>query len=227
MTDASTTERRVAALLERHGRTFADELGVPLADGTSEALFRWLVACLLYGTRINSEIATAAARAVAEAGWTTADALAASAFDDRVAVLDRAHYARFDERMANLLGEAAEHVRERYGGDLRALRERAGREAKAEQGLLKEIPGLGPTGAAIFCREAQAAWDELHPFCDKKAWSAAKELELAGSVKALAGLVPAADFPRLVAALTRCALAGDEDEVRGAAHAGAAVGDGE
>jgi len=46
-------------------------------------------------------------------------------------------------------------------------------------------------------------------------------------VKELAGLVPPADFPRLVAALTRCALAHDEDVVRAAAQEGAAAGEGE
>jgi len=227
MTETTSTERRVAALLERHGRTFADELDIWLARGTPEALFRWLVACILYSARIDARIATKAAAAIAEAGWTTPDALAASEVAERVAVLDRAHYTRYDERTARLLGEAAGHVRDRYDGDLGALRAAVGREPKTELRLLEEIPGLGPTGAKIFCREAQAAWGELHPFCDKKAWSAAKALELAGSVKQLAALVPPEDFPRLVAALARCALAHDEAAVRAAAQEGAAVGEGE
>jgi hypothetical protein len=224
MSDAVTAERRVAALLARHGRTFADELDIPLAAGTPEALFRWLVASILYGARIDARIATRAAAAVADAGWTTAEALAASARDERIAALDRARYTRYDERAARLLGEAAEHVRDTYEGDLRRLREAAGCEAKAEQRLLNEVPGLGPTGVKIFCREAQAAWGELHPFCDPKAWRAAKALELARSVKELAGLVPPDDFPRLVAALARCALVHDEDAIRAAAHADATAG---
>ncbi|NBC94876.1 MAG: hypothetical protein GVY27_00825 [Deinococcus-Thermus bacterium] len=224
MTDAATAERRVATLLARHGRTFADELDIPLAAGTPEALFRWLVASILYSARIDARIATRAAAGVAEAGWTTAEALAASAVDERIAVLDRAQYTRYDERAARLLGEAAEHVRDAYDGDLRRLREAAGCDAKAEQRLLNDVPGLGPTGVKIFCREVQAAWDELHPFCDTKAWGAAKALELARSVKELASLVPPDDFPRLVAALARCALAHDEDTVRAAARADATAG---
>ena len=224
MTDAATAQRRVAALLARHGRTFADELDIPLAAGTPEALFRWLTASILYSAGIDARIATRAAAGVAEAGWTNAEALAASAVDERIAVLDRAHYTRYDERAARLLGEAAEHVRDAYDGDLRRLREAAGCDAKAEQRLLNDVPGLGPTGVKIFCREVQAAWDELHPFCDKKAWGAAKALELARSVKELAGLVPPDDFPRLVAALARCALAHDEHAIRAAARADATAG---
>jgi hypothetical protein len=226
MTAEPTAEPLVDALLERFGRTFAQELDIPLAAGTPEALFRWLVACLLYGARIDAGIATRAARALADAGWTRADALAASAVDDRIAVLDRARYTRYDERTARLLGEAAAHVRDHYDGDLRRLRRAAGGDAAAVQRRLREIPGLGPTGAKIFCREAQAAWDELYPFCDQKAWRAAKDLGLARSVKELAGLVPPPEFPRLVAALARCALAHDEAGVRAAARTGAAARDG-
>jgi len=204
MADRRTIERRLAMLLAPHGRTFADELAIPLAGGTPKALFRWLVACILYSVRIDARIATEAAAAMAEVGWTTADALAASDVGDRVAVLDRVHDTRYDERMARLLGEAARHVRDRYDGDLGALRAAAARDPKAELRLLEEISGLGPTGAKIFCREAQAPWDEFYPFCDNKAWGAAKALELA-----------------------RCGLAKDEAGVRAAAQAEAAVGEGE
>ena len=201
MAERRTIERRLAVLLARHGRTCADELAIPLAGGTPAALVGWLVACILDSVRIDARIATEAAAAMAEAGWTTADALAASDVGDRVAVLDRVDDTRYDERMARLLGEAARRVRDRYDGDLRAA---AGGGAAAEQKLLDEIPGLGPTGVRIFCREAQAPWDEVYPFCDNKAWGAAKALELA-----------------------RCALAKDEAGVRAAAQAEAAVGEGE
>ena len=219
MTDASLVDRRVVVLLDRYGRTFSQELDIPLARGTPEALFRWLTASILYAARIDAGIATGAARGVAAAGWTSAVALAASRFEDRVAVLDDARYTRFDERAAGLLADAAVHVRDRWEGDLRYLREAAGCEAKPEQALLREIPGLGPTGAQIFCREAQLCWGELYPFCDKKAWSAAKALGLAGSVRELAQRVPEDDFARLVAALARAALANEVDDVRRAAAA--------
>ncbi len=219
MTAEARDDPRLVVLLDRFGRTFSDELDIPLADGTPEALFRWLTACILYGARIDAHIATRAARGIAGAGWTTAEALAASPVRERVAVLDAAHYTRYDERTAEVLGDAAAFVRETYAGDLRRLRERAGCEAKPEQQLLRAIPGLGPTGTQIFCREAQRCWGELYPFCDKKAWSAVKQLGLARSVQELAQLVPEQDFARLVAALTRAALENELDEVRRAAAA--------
>jgi hypothetical protein len=81
--------------------------------------------------------------------------------------------------------------------------------------LLQEFKGIGETGAAIFCREAQSAWPELYPFADAKALDAAKKLGLGDDAQALAGLVDQRDFPRLVAALIRTSLAKDYDEIAG------------
>jgi hypothetical protein len=57
----SDQKRIIAALLKRHGRTVADELGIKLQSDTPSALFRWLCAALLFSAPIGNEIATAAA----------------------------------------------------------------------------------------------------------------------------------------------------------------------
>ena len=57
------------ALLERHGRTYAEELGIQVAKGTPSVLFRLLVASILFGARIGAGQAVKAARALTrEAG---------------------------------------------------------------------------------------------------------------------------------------------------------------
>jgi hypothetical protein len=65
-------DRIVEALLECHGRTYADELGINLARGSPSVLFRWLCASILLSARIDAGAAMRAARAFAEQGWTTA-----------------------------------------------------------------------------------------------------------------------------------------------------------
>jgi len=56
-----------------------------------------------------------------------------------------------------MLGETARACVERYDGDLRRLREAAGREPERERELLQEFKGIGGVGADIFRREAQVA----------------------------------------------------------------------
>ncbi len=90
----------VDALLARHGRTYAEELGIKLAGNSPSALFRLLVAAVLYSARINAAQATNAARALTREGWTTTAKLAATSWEERVRVLNRHGYARYDERTA-------------------------------------------------------------------------------------------------------------------------------
>jgi hypothetical protein len=207
----------VRALLDRHGRTYAEELRIDVGKATPSGLFRLLCASVLFSARIDAEIATKAARNLARRGWRTADKLADSTWRERVAALNDAGYTRYQERTATMLGELAETARERWKGDLRKLREEAERDPKRERRLLKQVKGLGDTGVDIFFREAQVAWDELRPYADRRALDAARRLRLGGDPAALARLADGEDFPRLVAALVRTELAKDHDEIRAAA----------
>jgi endonuclease III len=199
----------VRVLLQKHGRTFSDELGIDLKKPDPSTLFRWLCASLLFSARISNAIAMEAAKAITREGWTSPQKMAAARWADRARTLNQSGYARYDERTSTMLGETAELLLEKYSGDLRRLREVAKRDPARERELLKEFKGIGEVGADIFFREVQISWKELAPFADKKALSAARKLHLGSDGKALAGLVTAREFPRLVAALVRCALAKD------------------
>src|SRR5215211_6218820 len=212
-------KRVVGALLDRHGRTYAEELGIDLRKQTPSSLFQLLCAATLFSARIDASIATEAARNLKRRGWRTAEKMADSTWRERVAALNDAGYTRYQERTATMLGELAETTRERWGGDLRRLRDEAERDPGRERQLLKEVKGLGDTGVDIFFREAQAAWDELRPFADRRALDAARRLDLGGEPKALARLADGRDFDRLVAALVRTELAKDYDDIREAARA--------
>jgi endonuclease III len=217
---ARPSRRRIAeALLERHGRTFTDELGIDLAAGTPSPLFRLLVASILFSARIGHRIAFAAAQALAEQGWTTPQKLDRTTWAQRVRVLNRSGYARYDESTSRMLGDTCALLLERYRGDLRRLREQAGCEPRRERALLKDFKGIGDVGVDIFFREAQVVWGELYPFADRRALRAARRLGLGGDAQALARLVggDAREFAKLAAALVRVGLERDYDGVREAA----------
>lgn len=214
----SDQDRIVRALLEEHGQTYAEQLGIALEDGTPSPLFRWLCAAILMSARIRAEAAVDAARALADHGWTTAAKMAAASWEERTRTLNRAGYARYDESTSRMLGDTAEMLQEKYQGDLRKLRDAAEREPVRERALLKECKGLGEVGVDIFMREAQIVWPELYPFADWKALEAAAQLGLDDDPRALADRVPRKDFPRLLTALVRASLAGELAQVREAAR---------
>ncbi|MGH3355681.1 MAG: endonuclease [Nocardioidaceae bacterium] len=190
-------------LVETHGTTFAEQAGIRLTDKPSP-LWRLLVLSLLLSARISSDIAVAAARELSTSGYRTPKAMREVTWQQRVDALGRGHYRRYDERTATMLGEVAGMMRERYHDDLRRLRAEAS-DADEIGRLLQQFKGIGPTGAAIFCREAQGVWTELAPFVDDLAGRGADRLGLPRSPDRLAGLVPRSDLPRLVAGCVRAA----------------------
>ncbi|MDT8409681.1 MAG: hypothetical protein RQ741_08795 [Wenzhouxiangellaceae bacterium] len=206
-------EQLLKALLDRYGKTYAEELGIEVADNTPAPLFQALCLALLFSARISADLAMRAMRALLDEGWTTAANMASSSWEDRVETLNQAGYARFDEKTSTMLGEACELLLDRYQGDLRQLREQAGREPDEERTLLKQVKGIGDVGVDIFFREAQAAWDELIPFADSKALEGAAQLHLPEEPGQLYSLVGHRDFPRLVTALVRVQLEGDAEEI--------------
>ena len=203
---ATTTQRGVMrALLDAHGRTYADEAGIPLKD-TPQPLYRLLVLACLLSARIRADIAVAAAKELTAAGMRDPRRMAEATWQQRVDALGRGGYRRYDERTATQLGDGATLATERYGGDLRKLRDQADGDTVTIRRLLQEFPGLGPAGADIFLREAQAVWPGTAPYLDAKALQGARALDLPTAPAALLRLADGAEPAVLAAALVRVAL---------------------
>lgn len=216
---ARPTNAQIAeALLDRHGTSYAEEAGIRLGDDPKPSpLYRLLCLSTLLSARIRTDAAVEATRALSAAGWRSARSMAATTWEERVEVLNRHGYARYDESTARMLGDTANLLLDRWGGDLRGLREEAGRDASAERKLLKDTKGIGDVGASIFLREVQGAWPEARPAIDGKALDGAEALGLSTDPRRLAELVPAGRLPELASALVRVALADDAGEILAAA----------
>ncbi|KHL10608.1 hypothetical protein CLV56_2048 [Mumia flava] len=200
----SRSHTTVVRLLDRYGRTFSDDAGITLRDKPSP-LWRLLVLSLLLSARISSDIAVASAREVSRAGWRTPARMLDSTWQQRVDALGRGGYRRYDERTATQLADAAQHVRARWYGDLRRMHADAGDDPDALARRLQEVRGIGPAGAAIFLREAQAVWPGLRPYVDDLAVRGARALGLPTTPSRLAALVDGEDLARLVAGCVRAA----------------------
>lgn len=211
---AKPTQRDIArAVLDAHGQTYADEAGIRLKDSPS-SLYQLLNLSLLLSARIAAGNAVQAARALVDAGLTTPKKMARASWQDRVDVITWHGYKRYDERTSTMLGQTAERLLERYGGDLRNLRDEAAADVAAEHRLLQQFKGIGKVGADIFLREIQGYWDEAYPYADERVGKAAKKVGLPADPRALARLVPRRDFPRFVAGLVRVDLARATDQLQ-------------
>jgi len=205
MSTTHVKDRRVKALLSEAGTTYADEAGIRVGN-TPAPLWQLLVLSNLTAARIKASIAVHAARELFDAGGRTPAAMAELTWQQRVDALGRAHYVRYDESTATRLGECADLVIERYGGDLRRLARDADERTDRIEELLCEFPGIGPSGARIFCREAQGVWPFLRPVLDRKALDGAGRVGLPTAPDALADMVDGEDLARFAAALVRADL---------------------
>lgn len=136
----------VRELVRAHGRTFAEEAGITLKD-TPQPLYRLLVLALLLSARIRGSIAVDTARELYRAGLRDPRRMAEAGRQRRVDALGRGGYRRYDERTASQLGDGAQLLTDRWGGDLRRMRKEADGDVGELRRLLQEVPGLGPSGA--------------------------------------------------------------------------------
>ncbi|MGH4026340.1 MAG: endonuclease [Pseudonocardiaceae bacterium] len=191
-------ETVVEELLGRFGRTSAEQAGIRLADKPSP-LYQLLVLATLLSARISAAIAVRAAEELFAAGYRTPQRMRQATWQNRVDALGRGGYRRYDERTATMLGDAAELLLDRWHGDLRTLRDEAGRKPARIRELLTEFPGLGPVGADIFLREVQGVWRDVAPYLDRRVIQGAEKLGLPSSAGELSGL---AGSPHELARLT-------------------------
>ncbi|MFG2793959.1 endonuclease [Streptomyces sp. NPDC048419] len=204
----------VRELVGAHGRTYAEEAGIKLKD-TPQPLYRLLVLALLLSARIRGSIAVDSARELYDSGLRDPRRMAGADWQQRVDALGRGGYRRYDERTATQLGDGAELLSKRWGGDLRRMRKEADGDVGELRALLQEVPGLGPAGADIFLREAQRVWPEVAPYLDAKALDGAERLGLPKDPDRIVELAGRTEPAVLAAALVRAALDKDvADDIR-------------
>lgn len=134
----------------------ADELGIDLASRREEELFKWFLACLLFGKPIQREIAERAYLELIHARLVSPDAILRAGWDKLVRLLDQAHYVRYDFSTATKLLEVSKELKKRYGSltDLTAQARTPG-ELSAR---VQEFKHVGPVTARIFLQGVRPIW---------------------------------------------------------------------
>ena len=199
---AGKSELIVRELLDRHGRLYAEDASIRLADRPGP-LYQLLVLATLLSAPIPADTAVAPARELFAAGYHNPKAMSEAGWQDRVDVLARGHYRRYDERTATMLGDSADLLSSQWHGDLRKLHDESGGETHVIASWLTGFPGMGPVGASIFLREVQDMWPSVAPYVDAKATSGAHRVRLPADRESLAGLLASGQPARLAAALVR------------------------
>jgi len=133
----------------RKKNIYSQELGIDLTSG-EEGLFKWFLACLLFGKPIQQEVAKRTYFEFAKEGITSPEEILKAGWDKLVEILDRGHYVRYDFSTATKLLEISKEMKRKYG----SLRElfRQSKNLREAELKLQEFKGIGPATTRIFLR---------------------------------------------------------------------------
>jgi endonuclease III len=169
------TSDKIIELIKSEGGCFSKELGINLKSKRKEALFKWFIASLLFGARINQEIAKRTYRQLIRAKLTSPTAILNAGWSRIIPLLGAGGYARYDNRTTNKLLQASQKLIEEYDGSLLKMIKNA-KTLNELKKQLQSFKGIGETTVEIFLRELRDIFEIINPPLSRLAFQAAKSL---------------------------------------------------
>ena len=133
------------------GKIYSRDLGIDLKSGREEEIFKWFLACLLFGKPIQQEVAKRTYFEFKKEGLLSPENILKAGWNKLVEVLDRGHYIRYDFSTATKLLEICKELKEKYGSLKNLIKVSKNKNDLAKR--LQEFKGIGPVTTRIFLRE--------------------------------------------------------------------------
>lgn len=130
---------------------YSKDLGINLESGKEKELFKWFLACLLFGKPIQQKVAQNTYFEFKRAGLLSCEKILKAGWSELVEILDQGGYIRYDFSTATKLLNICKELKERYGS-LKNLLKRADSRKDLDR-RLQEFKGIGPVTTGIFLRD--------------------------------------------------------------------------
>jgi len=135
-------------------RIYSKDLGIDLKSGREEEIFKWFLACLLFGKPIQQEVAKRTYFEFEKAGILSPEKILEAGWLKLVEILDRGHYVRYDFSTATKLLEICKELKEKYESLTNLLSQAKDKKDLAKR--LQEFRGIGPVTTKIFLRDLKS-----------------------------------------------------------------------
>lgn len=132
-------------------KIYSKDLGIDLKSGREEEIFKWFLACLLFGKPIQQEVAKRTYFEFEKAGILSPGKILKAGWDKLVEILDKGHYVRYDFSTATKLLEICKELKEKYGSLTNLLKQSKNKKDLAKR--LREFKGIGSVTTRIFLRD--------------------------------------------------------------------------
>jgi 3-methyladenine DNA glycosylase/8-oxoguanine DNA glycosylase len=133
------------------GLMHAADLGIDLADGKPQQLYRWFLASVLFARPIRQEQAAETYRVLIDHGFTSPGKFVGAGREQLRGVLDEGGYGRFDYQMTDALHDAMHTIDADEGSVSHLVRSASSRAELRES--LEALKGVGPKAVEIFLRD--------------------------------------------------------------------------
>lgn len=133
------------------GKIYSKDLGINLKSGKEEEIFKWFLACLLFGKPIQQKVAKRTYFEFKKEGLLSPENILKAGWNKLVEVLDRGHYIRYDFSTATKLLEICKELKEKYGSLKNLINVSKNKKDLAKR--LQEFKGIGPVTTRIFLRD--------------------------------------------------------------------------
>jgi len=133
------------------GKIYSKDLGIDLKSGKEEEIFKWFLACLLFGKPIQQKVAKRTYFEFKKEGLLSSENILKASWNKLVEVLDRGHYIRYDFSTATKLLEICKELKEKYGSLKNLINVSKNKKDLAKR--LQEFKGMGPVTTRIFLRD--------------------------------------------------------------------------
>ena len=150
-------------LVEELGETYSKSLGINLLSRSSDEIFKWFLASVLFGARISESIARKTYKEFEKRKVVSPRKIMDTGWDGLVRILDEGGYVRYDFKTATKLLEITANLAREYEGDLNVLHSKAKDAQHLEKRLINLGKGIGQVTVAIFLRELRGIWKNADP----------------------------------------------------------------
>lgn len=130
---------------------YAKDLAIDTTSRREEELFKWFLACLLFGKPIQQKVVKRTYGEFIKEGLTSPDAILAAGWDKLVTVLDKGHYVRYDFSTATKLLDVTRQLIKQYGSLTALLKQSKTKDELAKH--LQSFKGIGPVTTQIFLKD--------------------------------------------------------------------------
>lgn len=132
-------------------KVYSEDLGIDLKSGKEEELFKWFLACLLFGKPIQQEVAKRTYFEFKKEEILSPEKILKAGWNKLVKILDKGHYVRYDFSTATKLLEICKELKKKYGRLTDLLKQSKNKKDLAKR--LQEFKGIGPVTTKIFLRD--------------------------------------------------------------------------